>query len=64
MSQAELLPVVRALPRSEKYQPMHELIADLAESEWIADGDYPIWSPYEAHEAAATLVQILENEAA
>ena len=26
----------------------------------LTDGEYCIWSPYEAHEAAATLLRLLE----
>lgn len=64
MSFAELLPVVHALPRSEKYRLMQELIADLAQEEGLAAGEYPVWSPYDAHEAAATLMHLLKEEKA
>ena len=64
MSLAELLPAVYALPRRDKYLLMQELIAELAQEEDLAAGEYPVWSPYEAHEAAATLMQMLEKERA
>lgn len=62
MSLAELLPSVRALPRSDKFRLMQELLAELAQEEGLAEGEYPIWSPCDAHEAAATLLQLLEAE--
>lgn len=58
------LPSVHALPRRDKFRLVQELITELAQEEGITEGEYPIWSPYEAHEAAATLLQLLkENEA-
>jgi hypothetical protein len=35
------------------------LLADLATEERLPTGEYPVWSPYEAHEAAATLMDLL-----
>lgn len=62
MSLAELLPSVRALPRSDKFRLVQQLIAELAQEEGLAEGDYPVWSPYEAHEAAAVLMALLKQE--
>ena len=64
MTLAELMPTIHALPRQDKFQLMHELIADLALDEGLADGEYPIWSPYEAHDAAGVLLQLLEDDKA
>ena len=64
MSLAELLPSVRALPRSEKFRLIQELIVDLARDEGLTEGEYPVWSPYDAHEAAATLLRLLEQDKA
>jgi hypothetical protein len=64
MSLHEVLPVVHRLPRADKYRLMRELLADLAQEEGLAAGEYPVWSPYDAHEAAATLMQMLEHEKA
>jgi hypothetical protein len=64
MSLQELLPAVHSLTRGDKYRLLQELIADLAQEEGLAAGEYPVWSPYEAHEAAATLMQMLEHEKA
>ena len=64
MSLSELLPSVEALPRSDKFQLVQKLIAELAQEEGLVEGEYPVWSPYEAHEAAATLMQLLEQDKA
>jgi hypothetical protein len=64
MSLTELLPSIQALPRRDKFRLVQELIAELAREEGIAEGEYPIWSPYEAHEAAAMLLQLLEQDKA
>ena len=65
MSLTELLPSVHALPRNDKFRLVQELIADLAQEEndaAEAEAEYPVWSPYDAHEAAATLLQLLEQD--
>jgi hypothetical protein len=64
VSLTELLPAIHNLPRPDKYRLVQELIADLAQEEGLAAGEYPVWFPYEAHEAAATLMQMLEQEKA
>ncbi len=64
MSLAELLPTIQALPRREKFRLIQELLSDLAQEEGLAEGEYSVWSPYDAHEAAATLLQMLEQEKA
>jgi hypothetical protein len=45
MSLAELLPSIQALPRSDKFRLVQELIAELAQEEGLAEGEYPVWSP-------------------
>ena len=64
MSLVELLPSIQALPRSDKFRLVQQLIAELAQEEGLTAGEYPIWSPYDAHEAAATLLQLLEQDKA
>ncbi len=64
MSLAELMPIVQSLSRGEKYRLVQELLAELAQEEGLAAGEYAVWSPYEAHEAAATLLQLLEQDKA
>ena len=63
MSLMELLPSVQALPRREKFRLMQELLTELAqEEEIIPAGEYPLWSPIEAYDAAAVLMKMLEQE--
>ena len=64
MSLTELRPAVRALPTGDKLLLVQELIAELAHEEGIPVIEYPIWSPYDAHGAAATLLKLLEEEKA
>jgi hypothetical protein len=66
MSLADLLPTVRTLPRADKLRLLHLLVAELAREEGIPlveeQGPYPIWTPYHAFDAAATLWQALCQE--
>ncbi len=63
MSLMELLPSVQALPRKEKFRLMQALLTELAqEEEIIPAGEYPLWSPIEAYDAAAVLTQLLKDE--
>jgi hypothetical protein len=64
MSLTELLPSIHALPRAEKFQLAQQLLADLAHEEGQLAGEYAIWSPYDAHEAAGALLQLLEEDKA
>ncbi len=64
MSLTELRPAVRALPRCEKFLLVQELIAELAQEEGVTPIEYPVWSPYDAHAAATTLLKLLEQEKA
>lgn len=64
MSLSELRPAVQALPRRDKFLLVQELISELAQEEGVPAIEFPIWSPYEAHDAAATLLQLLEQEKA
>jgi hypothetical protein len=66
MTLNELLPAVQALPRGDKLHLIEALAADMARDEAIVQGDaptaYPVWSPYEAFEGAATLLSVLEQD--
>lgn len=68
MSLSELLPVVQALPHPDKLRLMQWLAAQVAQDEGVSlvpsDMEYSVWSPYDAHEAAATLHAFLEQEKA
>jgi hypothetical protein len=63
---AELLPSLKALPRADKLRAMQFLVSELAREEEITllepDVAYPIWTPYDAFDAAATLLEFLKEE--
>jgi hypothetical protein len=66
MSPNDLLPSVQTLPRADKLRLMQWLETELAPEEGAApllpDAEHTAWSPYDAHEAAATLHHFLERE--
>ncbi len=68
MSLVELLPTVQALPHADKLRLVQLLIADIAREDGVphveAGNRLPIWSPYSAFDAAATLQKALEVEGA
>ena len=58
----QLFPVLRALKRAEKIYVIQFLVSALAqaETELIQPGvAYPVWSPYDAFDAAAIMRQAL-----
>ena len=61
---AELLPELHELPRADKFRAVQFLTAELAQGEGgLQPGaEYPVWSPYEAHDAAAVLTQYLKEQ--
>ena len=68
MTLDEVLPSLRALPRADKLRVIQLLAADVASEDGIAVGDanatYPVWSPHDAFDGAATLLRVLEQEKA
>jgi len=65
MSIAEVLPTVRSLSRADRLRLIQIVAQELAEDEASLiepNREYPIWSPYDAHDAAATLLRILGEE--
>lgn len=66
MTFQELLPVVHSLTREEKLRLMRVLVDDLTEEEDVPRLDegttHTIWSPYDAHEAADTLLKVLHEK--
>ncbi len=67
MSLSELEPVVRTLPRSEKFQLVqflvNELAREAADVPLIAERDtFPVWTPLQASDAAQTLLNALQAE--
>jgi hypothetical protein len=64
MSLAELRPSIHALPRAEKFRLMQELISDLAHADDSQPIECPVWSPYEAEDAAVALLSLLDRDRA
>jgi hypothetical protein len=66
MLATELLPKVQALPRADKLRLMQFLVFELAREEGVPllqpNQDYPIWTPYDAFDAAETLLNALAEE--
>jgi hypothetical protein len=66
MSIAEIIPAVRALPRSEKFTLVRLLLDDLAGEESLSalrqGQEFPIYSPQFAPEAAAQLATLLKEQ--
>jgi hypothetical protein len=70
MSVTELLPNLQKLSRADKFLVMQFLMVDLSKEEGIenlsepfrAGAVYPVWSPYDSHQAAHQLMQLLEED--
>ena len=66
MCLADLLPQLHSLSRAEKLQAIQILARELENAEestpLLPGADYPVWSPLEAYDAAATLARMLEEE--
>jgi hypothetical protein len=65
MSITELLPALRSLPRADKLKAIQFLASELAqENEPVLEqgATYPVWSPFNAHEAACKLAKLLESD--
>lgn len=64
----QIMPLLRQLNRPEKLYVIQLLAAELAqdEKEWFVAGqEFPVWSPYDAFDAAQTMLAALaEAEAA
>jgi len=66
MSLTELVSAVQALPHADKLRLMQALVVELARDEGIpllSDVKaYPIWTPYDAFDAASTLLKALNAD--
>lgn len=63
MVSSELISTLRGLSRADKFHVMQILISELAqqETELIKPNQsYPVWSPYDAVEAADTMLKVLQ----
>ena len=65
MTLAELLPALHDLPRTDKFRAVQFLTAELAQDEdqLTSGAEYPVWTPLDAHDAAAALTELLRSEA-
>ena len=64
MNIIELLPQLRKLKRADKLYIMQFLVSELAQEEsdlLRPDLSYPVWSPYDATEAANTRLKALRK---
>lgn len=65
---ANLFPQLQALPRADKLRLLQLLVVDLAREEGVPlveiGTPYPVWTPYNAYDAAAVLLRTLEGERA
>lgn len=60
----DFLPQLHLLKRHEKLFLIQFLVSDLAQEEeqlLQAEASYPVWSPFDATQAADTLMKTLEN---
>jgi hypothetical protein len=60
---SELVSTLRGLNRSDKFYVMQILISELAQQEMDLikpNQAYPVWSPYDAVEAADTMLKVLK----
>jgi hypothetical protein len=65
MPLTELLPILQELSRADKLRVLQFLVLELAKEEGallMPEVSYPIWSPNEAFDAAAVLLNVLESE--
>jgi hypothetical protein len=62
----QLLSTLRTWPRADKLRLVQFLVDELAREEGIsqieAGASYPIWTPHNAFDAAATLLRALQTE--
>jgi len=65
MSIADVLPSIRTLSRTDQLRLMEILATDLGESLEPPiiqpNREYEIWSPFDAYQAAATMLRVLEE---
>ena len=64
MVSSELISTLRGLSRADKFYVIQVLISELAQQEMetiVPDRSYPVWSPYNAVDAAHTMLEILRS---
>ena len=63
MVSSELISTLQELSRADKLYVMQVLISELAQQETDlikSNQSYPVWSPYDAVEAADTMLKVLQ----
>jgi len=58
----QLLPTLQALQRSDKLRIILFLIGQLEQEEGIKQNNSPVWTPYNAFNAAETLLNMLAED--
>lgn len=65
MTLEELFPALRQLDRADKLRATQFLVFELAKEEnalLMPEAAYPVWTPYQAFDAAQTLLDVLEAD--
>ena len=66
MPLAKLMSEIQVLPKIDKLRLMQFLVTELVKEEdanfFVADQEYPIWSPYDCSEAANVLMNLLSTK--
>lgn len=66
MPLAELISQIQELPKIDKLRLMQFIAAELVKEEepnfFVANQEYPVWSPYNCSEAANVLMNLLETK--
>ena len=65
MQLVEVMDILKELPRADKFRAVQYLTMELAQEEAGAlwpQAEYPVWSPHDAQDAAATLTQFLHEQ--
>lgn len=66
MPLAELMLQIQELPKIDKLRLMQFLATELVKEEdaniFVANQEYPIWSPYDCSEAANVLMNLVETK--
>ena len=65
MSLAELIPLVNNLNQSDQLTLFKLLAAKIPDAELqtiFSASEYPVWSPYDATEAASILMQMVQDD--
>lgn len=66
MSLAELMPTLQNSPRQDKLEVVRYLMSDLTRREGVESlqngASYPVWTPFDAFDAAKSLQQMLDRK--